>query len=129
MYERPPLKDLISRMKEPRQFIQVIMGPRQVGKTTLVNQLLKHLRMNYIFESADAIPASGALWIEQVWERARLLMEQNADKDFLLVIDEIQKINNWSEVIKRLWDEDSNAGRKLKEMQGYFQELRNTLPT
>lgn len=114
MFERAPLKGLLSRLKEPRQFIQVLMGPRQVGKTTLVNQLLGHLHFSHIFESADAIPASDAIWLEQLWERARIKMDQNADAEFLLVIDEIQKIHNWSEVVKRMWDEDSNSGRKLK---------------
>lgn len=114
MYERAPLKDLIKRMKEPRRFIQVLMGPRQVGKTTMIIQLLDHLKSGYIFETADAIPASNSLWLEQVWESARLKMDQHPDEDFLLVIDEIQKINNWSEIIKSLWDEDTNTGRKLK---------------
>jgi predicted AAA+ superfamily ATPase len=114
MYERPPLKDLIKRMKEPRRFIQVLMGPRQVGKTTMIIQLLDHLKSGYLFETADAIPASDSLWLEQVWESARLKMNQHPDEDFLLVIDEIQKINNWSEIIKSLWDEDTNTGRKLK---------------
>lgn len=114
MYERPPLKDLINRMKEPRRFIQVLMGPRQVGKTTMIIQLLDHLKSGYLFETADAIPASNSLWLEQVWESARLKMDQHPDEDFLLVIDEIQKINNWSEIIKSLWDEDTNTGRKLK---------------
>ena len=114
MYERPPLKNLINRMKEPRRFIQVLMGPRQVGKTTMIIQLLDHLKSGYLFETADAIPASNSLWLEQVWESARLKMDQHPDEDFLLVIDEIQKINNWSEIIKSLWDEDTNTGRKLK---------------
>src|SRR5665647_2794774 len=114
MYERAPLKDLIKRMKEPRRFIQVLMGPRQVGKTTMIIQLLDHLKSGHVFETADAIPASNSLWLEQVWESARLKMDQHPDEDFLLVVDEIQKINNWSEIIKSLWDEDTNTGRKLK---------------
>lgn len=114
MYERASIKNLMKRLKEPRRFIQVIMGPRQVGKTTLVSQLLPRLEINYIFETADAIPASDSFWLEQVWERAILKMDQYRDEEFLLVIDEIQKINNWSETIKDLWDSDSNKGRKLK---------------
>ena len=113
MYERAALQGLVNRMEEPRRFIQVLMGPRQVGKTTMIIQLLAILKTAYVFETADAIPAN-SLWLEQIWERARLKMDQHPDKDFLLVIDEIQKINNWSEVIKSLWDEDTNKGRKLK---------------
>lgn len=114
MYERVALKGLIKRMKEPRSFIQVIMGPRQVGKTTMIVQLIGHFKINHLFETADAIPASNSFWLEQVWEGARLKMDEQPDEDFLLIIDEIQKIDNWSEVIKRLWDEDTNTGRKLK---------------
>lgn len=114
MYERAALKGLIKRMKEPRSFIQVIMGPRQVGKTTMIVQLIGHFKINHLFETADAIPASNSFWLEQVWEGARLKMDEQPDEDFLLIIDEIQKIDNWSEVIKRLWDEDTNTGRKLK---------------
>lgn len=113
MYERTALQGFVKRMKEPRRFIQVLMGPRQVGKTTMTIQMLALLKADHVFETADAIPAN-SLWLEQVWERARLKMNQHPDKDFLLVVDEIQKINNWSEIVKSLWDEDTNKGRKLK---------------
>jgi predicted AAA+ superfamily ATPase len=114
MYQRSKLKELIRRIGEPRQFIQVIMGPRQVGKTTMVNQLIAAVKMHYQFASADAVPASNAIWLEQVWEGARLQMNQFSGSDYLLVIDEIQKIDNWSEIVKSLWDADSRASRKLK---------------
>jgi predicted AAA+ superfamily ATPase len=114
MFERSTIKTLNDRIKEPRRFIQVVMGPRQVGKTTMVIQLLGELKMGSLFESADAIPASDSVWIEQIWNNARLKMAQNNADEFLLVIDEIQKIDNWSEIIKRLWDEDTQKGRNLK---------------
>ncbi len=41
MFERAHLKQLITRMQEPRRFLQVVIGPRQVGKTTMITQLLK----------------------------------------------------------------------------------------
>jgi predicted AAA+ superfamily ATPase len=99
-------------MNEPRRFIQVLMGPRQVGKTTIVTQVLAKLGVRYTFETADAVPASDSLWIEQVWEGARVGTKDNAE--YLLIIDEIQKIENWSEAVKRLWDEDSREKRNLK---------------
>ena len=114
MYERSAIKSLIGRMNEPRRFIQVLMGPRQVGKTTMINQLFTHLKINYLLGTADAVPAGNSLWVEQIWESARLKMDQDTSAEFLLVIDEIQKINNWSEVVKSLWDADTNNGRKLK---------------
>ena len=115
MYERSTIKDLIKRMNEPRRFIQVLMGPRQVGKTTMIHQLFDHLKIDYLFGNADAIAAGNSFWVQQVWESARLKMDQqNHEAEFLLVIDEIQKIDNWSEVVKSLWDTDTNAGRNLK---------------
>lgn len=114
MFERSTIKTLSERIKEPRQFIQVLMGPRQVGKTTLVIQMLGHLKMENIFETADAVTVPNSLWLEQTWENARLRMDQSGAKNFLLVIDEIQKINNWSEIIKRCWDEDTKNARNLK---------------
>jgi predicted AAA+ superfamily ATPase len=114
MYERSHLQLFIKRINEPRKFIQVIMGPRQVGKTTLVGQLLNKVDISYVFESADAVSASDALWVEQLWETVRIKMDEQKAHEFLLVIDEIQKINNWSEIIKRLWDKDTRDGRNLK---------------
>jgi uncharacterized protein len=114
MFERPHLQHVIKRIQEPRRFIQVLLGPRQVGKTTLVFQLLEKNKMPYHFASADAIAASNITWLEQQWETARLIMDQEKAEEFLLVIDEIQKIGNWSETIKSLWDADTQSKRTLK---------------
>lgn len=107
MIERDQLHAFTKRILEPRKFIQVLMGPRQVGKTTMASQMLKKVNIPYIFESADAITAVNTGWIEQVWENARLKMKVQSAKEFILVIDEIQKIHNWSESVKRQWDKDS----------------------
>jgi len=58
MYERPYIKSLKARIKEPRKFIQVIFGPRQVGKTTMITQLLSQLSISNLYESADAVSAT-----------------------------------------------------------------------
>lgn len=107
MIERPELQDFTKRILEPRKFIQVLMGPRQVGKTTMATQMLRKVNISFIFESADAVAAVNPVWIEQVWESARLKMKAQSVKEFVLVIDEIQKVLNWSEAVKRLWDQDS----------------------
>lgn len=103
MFERPYCQKLVSRLKEPRSFIQVLMGPRQVGKSTLTGQALANLAIPNLFVSADAVPNTGEVWLEQQWEAARLQQKTLGSKDFVLAIDEIQKINNWSEVVKKLW--------------------------
>ncbi len=113
-YQRAQLKLLQNRISEKRKFIQVLMGPRQVGKTTLVTQLVKSAKIPYHFISADGISYAGLNWIEQQWQTARLKFKQTEAKEFLLVIDEIQKINNWSEQIKQLWDEDTRTKQNIK---------------
>lgn len=107
MFERPYLKRLEGRIIGPRQFIQVVTGPRQVGKTTMVQQLLKRYPYASVSVSADAIGSGQAVWLEQQWEIARTRWRQSGALEVLLVIDEIQKVDNWSEVVKKCWDADS----------------------
>ena len=114
MFERPHLQILIKSMHDPRRFLKVIMGPRQVGKTTLVSQLAAQVKIDYLFVSADSIASGNATWLEQQWEAARIKLAQHETKEFLLVIDEIQKISNWSETVKLLWDTDTRSNLNLK---------------
>ena len=114
MFERPYLEPLNSRINEQRKFIQVIMGPRQVGKTTMVTQLLQKLSIGYVFESADAVMNSNAVWLQQVWETTRIRMKTSGAPEYLLVVDEIQKIDNWSEIVKQQWDKDTREGTNIK---------------
>ena len=114
MIERDQLQAFTNRILEPRKFIQVLMGPRQVGKTTMAAQMLQKAKFPYIFESADAVSAINSTWIEQLWETTRLKMNVQPAKEFILVIDEIQKIPNWSETVKRLWDKDTLNGTNIK---------------
>jgi uncharacterized protein len=112
--ERHHLQLLLRRMNEPRRFIQVIMGPRQTGKTTLTIQLLKKTSIPGSYETADAVPAGNILWLEQKWEAARIQMKRLSTEEFILVVDEIQKIPGWSEMVKKLWDEDTRNNLNLK---------------
>ena len=107
MYKRPEYKTITNRLLEERKFIQVVMGPRQVGKSTVVKQVLKDIDIPYLFYSADNVPASNSAWISDCWAAVRSLKENKNWNDVVLVIDEIQKIANWSEVVKKEWDQDS----------------------
>lgn len=109
---RPQSAVLAARLAEPRRFIQVVAGPRQVGKSTLVQQVTDALALPVRQASADEPTLRGADWVAQQWEAARLSIE-NAE-GAVLVLDEIQKIPGWSETVKRLWDEDTRAKRPLK---------------
>lgn len=114
MYYRDQLKILENRIYEKKVLIQVITGPRQVGKTTLANQLAKRITISNIFVSADAVQSSNSIWIQQQWNAARIQMKAQKEKPFLLIIDEIQKINNWSEFVKKEWDKDCRDNLNLK---------------
>jgi predicted AAA+ superfamily ATPase len=114
MIERAYLQEVISRISEERKFIQVIVGPRQVGKTTMVGQLLSKIDIPYLSESADAIIVSNSTWLSQVWESARVRMKLSGSTSFLLVVDEVQKVENWSEVVKQQWDRDTASGLNIK---------------
>ncbi len=109
---RPQSAVLAARLAEPRRFIQVVAGPRQVGKSTLVQQVTDTLSLPVRQASADEPTLRGADWIAQQWEAARLSIEDA--EGTVLVLDEIQKIPGWSETVKRLWDEDTRAKRPLK---------------
>lgn len=114
MYKKTEYQLIKSRLEEPRRFIQVVTGPRQVGKTTVVKQVLKDLGQPFLYYSADNVPASNAGWLSGCWEAGRSLLAINGWDNILLVIDEIQKIRNWSEAVKKEWDADSFADREVK---------------
>jgi predicted AAA+ superfamily ATPase len=105
-FQRAQANTLTARLREPRRFIQVVAGPRQVGKTTLAGQAAEASGLPTHYASADEPALRGREWLAQQWDAARLLARQG---DALLVLDEVQKIGGWSETVKRLWDADSAA--------------------
>lgn len=108
MYSRPQYNTLLERLKERRKFIQILLGPRQVGKTTLSQQILKEFGNTAHYASADLKSVQNSVWINQQWTNARLQGKE------LLILDEIQKIKDWSDTVKALWDEDTIKKSKLK---------------
>ena len=111
-YRRPQAVLLAERLAEPRRFLHVVAGPRQVGKSTLVQQVTGELGIPVRHASADEPTLRGTDWIRQQWEAARLQATGKAGA--VLVLDEIQKIPAWSETVKRLWDEDTRNKHPLK---------------
>ena len=110
-YQRPQYAILASRLDEPRRFIQVVAGSRQVGKTTLVQQVCEASGLSVQYASADEPTLRGAEWIAQQWEIARLMRDE---RGAVLVLDEVQKVSGWPETVKRLWDEDTRKKRPIK---------------
>ena len=114
MFKRPQFSVLQSRIEEPRRFIQVLSGPRQVGKSTMVKQVLKETSIPYLLFTADNESPENTAWIGEVWATARARMQLLQSPEFLLVIDEVHKIDNWSEAVKKEWDYDSFNDIPLK---------------
>ncbi|MXX77668.1 MAG: ATP-binding protein [Gemmatimonadales bacterium] len=113
-YLRPYAQELLERLREPRRFIQVITGARQVGKTTLITQVAERAGGPYRFATADEPSLRGRGWIAQQWAAARLMADESDSHGALLIIDEVQKAAGWAEAVKRLWDEDTRTARPLK---------------
>lgn len=110
-FQRSQAAELAKRLQEPRRWIQIVTGARQVGKTTLVQQVTEGMDLPVRFASADEPSLRDRDWLVSQWEAARFEL---AEAGGILVIDEIQKVEQWSEAVKRLWDEDSREKRPLK---------------
>ncbi|MCY4462350.1 MAG: AAA family ATPase, partial [Albidovulum sp.] len=138
-YERSQISTLFDRLREKPWRLAIVTGPRQTGKTTLVHQVLGRLDGPSRYVSVDEpntailppIPVLGgsqpefaeqqsalldgprdARWLVLQWEQARVEAE-GSDRGFVLAIDEIQRIPNWSETVKGLWDADRRLDRPL----------------
>ncbi len=108
--ERKLVSELIDLLENERALIQIVAGPRQVGKTTAAEQVVEKLGWPSVFEAADLAPPPGPEWIETHWNRARGLDGSKV----LLVLDEVQKVHGWSETVKRLWDEECRSGGSVR---------------
>lgn len=114
MYQRRHLYILKSRMAEPRRRMQIVMGPRQVGKSTLVGQFTEGISVPFDFFAADGVNRFDSSWIPNKWQQVRMRMDIHSEQEHILIIDEVQKIRGWSEQVKKEWDEDSRSHRNLK---------------
>lgn len=130
-YQRTQVATLLNRLAEPPRSIIILSGPRQTGKTTIVRQALDRTELEGTYLAVDE-PASSSpplslstesqvttlsndrdvKWLIRAWEKARL-KDDSSNRGSVLVLDEIQKIPNWSETVKGLWDADRAAGRSL----------------
>lgn len=102
------IKDLKQRLDAKSGLIQVLVGPRQVGKTTSVLRLISDdYKDSAIYVSADMVFNSDSSWLTNQWNKA--IQEKK-----ILFVDEIQKCENWAEVIKTLFDESKRLKRKVQ---------------
>lgn len=115
MFKREFFSTLLDRLQEKRRFLQVITGPRQVGKTTVVEQVGATLELPVIYASADEPTLKASSWIEQQWLLARQAVnDSKSNQGAILILDEIQKLTDWSSIVKQFWDEDTRNHIPLK---------------
>lgn len=100
-------ENLAKTIQKSHGLIQVLSGPRQVGKTTAARALFDPAHT--LFASADLPTPPTPEFIIENWQKARNIKSPRRT----LVLDEVQKIPRWSEVVKGLWDEDKAQGLKL----------------
>ena len=112
VFKRDITVTITQRLKENRNFLQVITGPRQVGKTTAIQQVLEDTDLPYHYAVADLPAPPPVEWITWQWDLGR--KKAANEKSAILVLDEVQKISNWSDEVKRLWDEDARQNINLK---------------
>ena len=103
-FQRVHLETLTSHLNIDHPPVQMILGPRQVGKTTAILEYQKKWKGPSVYHAADQISPPDALWLERQWQEARKQLSKQARG--LLILDEIQKIPRWSEVVKKCFDED-----------------------
>ena len=113
-FVRPYAGVLEERLRERRRFLQVVAGPRQVGKTTLVRQVLASLDRPFHYASADEPALRGREWIADQWDAARIACRVAVRRGSVLALDEVHKVEGWSETVKHRWDEDSAQGLPLR---------------
>lgn len=111
-YCRPLVSTLAARMREPRRFIQMLVGPRQTGKSTAVRQALSQVEIPRHVALAS-LDSSSRDWLRAQWLQARNLITPESPSA-LLVVDEVQLVSQWSSVVKELWDEDAWSGIDLR---------------
>lgn len=113
-FERPVVGEIVAAMARQPPLLQALVGPRQVGKTTAAAQVERRLGWPSVVATADAPLPHPPEWIETQWRLARA--RSVAGAPVLLVLDEIQKVRGWSEVTKRLWDEESATGGPVRPL-------------
>lgn len=111
--ERAVVAELRKRLQASPNLLQVVVGPRQVGKTTALEQVIEGWSGGAHFATADLPAPPDAAWIQAQWAVARREAQKRRGST-LLVLDEIQKVPRWSEVVKAELDDDRRHRRPLR---------------
>lgn len=112
-FERSLVPLLVGELEKKQTVFQVLTGPRQVGKTTIARQVMDKLSFPFIYASADSPLPPGPEWVETQWRRAEVEADRSGGP-VLLVLDEVQKVRGWSEILKSKWDAAIRTARDIR---------------
>jgi hypothetical protein len=101
-YQRPLVASLRAALSRHGTVIHALVGPRQVGKTTIARQIQESIGFPCVYATADGPLPPDAAWIETQWRRAGAAASPGGR--VLLVLDELQKVRGWSDALKLHWD-------------------------
>lgn len=133
-FRREQYDTLMQRLRERPRTLILVSGPRQAGKTTLIRQALADIdvQARYVAvdvadappgptdagtDGAETLPSSPPRardhqWLARIWEQAQQQARQS-ERGYVLALDEIQVIPDWSAAVKGLWDADRLEGLPL----------------
>jgi predicted AAA+ superfamily ATPase len=112
-FERSLVPLLVREFEKQQPVFQVLTGPRQVGKTTIAEQVMDKLPFPSVYACADSPLPPGPEWIETQWRRAEVEAGRSGGV-VLLVLDEVQKVRGWSESLKSKWDAARRTSRDIR---------------
>ncbi len=112
IYEKGLVSKILKDLNKYPDLIQIMIGPRQVGKTTMAEQIVEQFPGSSYIVAGDAPLPHGPEWIHAQWEKVTLLGKEKGS--ILLVLDEIQKVRGWSETIKLLWDKSRREKKNIR---------------
>lgn len=114
MFERAQVTTIKTRLTECTfPLMQVLVGPRQTGKSTMLQQALSAITLPSQFVSADDLLAPNEAWLRQCWQDARNLYLAT-QQPIVLVLDEIQKVPAWPNIVKGMWDQDRREKHDIR---------------
>ena len=113
MFTRSIVQTLVKALKNRMPVFQALTGPRQVGKTTIADQVMKKLPFPSVYATADSPLPPGPEWIETNWRLAQVECDRYR-KPVILVLDEIQKVRGWSETLKYYWDQGRRSNYDIR---------------
>jgi predicted AAA+ superfamily ATPase len=91
--------------------IQLLTGPRQVGKTDTLLKLAKKFHETAIYTAADSPESALPGYWERLWQSAFEM--EKAKGVAILLIDEVQHLPDWSIRLKGEWDKVLREGLKI----------------